>query len=47
MVVAGLITFMIILILELEFIPGIRLLDARRWRPAPDKSQENQQKPDA
>jgi putative Mg2+ transporter-C (MgtC) family protein len=33
LLIAGLVTGMVILILEFEFLPVIGRLDARRWRP--------------
>ena len=45
LLVAGLVTVLVILILELQFIPGIPRLDARRWRAA-DESSQNERKND-
>lgn len=46
LLVAALVTALIILILELESIPGIRLLDARRWRRKDFQGTENERKRD-
>lgn len=41
LLIAGLVTVLVILILELEFLPGIGRLDARRWRSKRAKGDEN------
>lgn len=43
LLVAALVTVLVILILELQFIPGIARLDARRWRAAGESSQNGRQ----
>lgn len=45
LLIAGLVSGMVILILELQSLPGIGWLDARRWRPKGVKREENEQKP--
>lgn len=41
LLIAGLVTGMVILILEFEFLPMIGRLDARRWRPKKNERETN------
>jgi putative Mg2+ transporter-C (MgtC) family protein len=41
LLIAGLVTGMVILILEFEFLPVIGRLDARRWRPKKNERETN------
>ncbi|MBX9645846.1 MAG: MgtC/SapB family protein, partial [Xanthobacteraceae bacterium] len=41
LLIAGLVTVLVILILELQFLPLIGRLDARRWRPKEAKREGN------
>ncbi len=45
LLIAGLVSGLVILILELQSIPGIGWLDARRWRPTDVKRDESEHKP--
>ena len=41
LLIAGLVTLLVVLILELQFLPVIGRLDARRWRPKDAKPEAN------